>query len=172
MSVFLRKVCTAFRIVQMSWYTFLLKKRLKSCGEHTGFNGKMNVINPGNLSIGSNCSFNHNDYINAHNPINIGDDVTISANVTLLSTGIDYQNWFKNGKKAHTLNTKSDGLNIGNHVWIGAGATILPGAHLSGEYIVIAAGAVVTHEITESYCVVGGIPAKIIKKFDTSQLAD
>ncbi|MBI9096384.1 MAG: hypothetical protein JEY71_16080 [Sphaerochaeta sp.] len=113
MNVIARKICSAYRTVEMKWYTLWLKANLKSCGKGTGFHGKMNIVNPWNLSIGSRCSFNHNAYINAHNPIHIGDDVTLSANVVLLSTGIDYQSWFKNGKKQHT---KYDGLFIGDHV--------------------------------------------------------
>ncbi|NPA51298.1 MAG: acyltransferase [Aquificae bacterium] len=51
---------------------------------------------------------------------------------------------------------------IGNDVWIGAGAIILPGCKI-GDGVVIAAGAVVTKDIP-SNVIVGGIPAKIIKK--------
>lgn len=51
---------------------------------------------------------------------------------------------------------------IGNDVWIGYGATILNGVHVS-DGTIVAAGAVVTKD-TEPYSVVGGCPARIIKK--------
>lgn len=54
---------------------------------------------------------------------------------------------------------------IGNDVWIGANAVILPGVHI-GDGAVIAAGAVVTKDV-EPYAIVGGVPAKVIKyRFD------
>lgn len=51
---------------------------------------------------------------------------------------------------------------IGNDVWIGTGAMILDGVHI-GDGAVIAAGAVVTKDV-EPYSIVGGVPARLIKK--------
>lgn len=51
---------------------------------------------------------------------------------------------------------------IGNDVWIGANAIILPGVHIA-DGAVIAAGAVVTKDVAP-YSIVGGVPAKEIKK--------
>ncbi|MFV0584151.1 MAG: DapH/DapD/GlmU-related protein [Parabacteroides gordonii] len=53
-------------------------------------------------------------------------------------------------------------INIGAHVFIGAKALILPGIHI-GEGAVVGAGSVVTKDI-ESWTVVGGNPAREIKK--------
>ncbi|MEZ3485540.1 MAG: hypothetical protein K1W22_02795 [Lachnospiraceae bacterium] len=53
-------------------------------------------------------------------------------------------------------------IHIGKNVWIGANATILAGVSI-GENAVVAAGAVVTKDVPDGV-VVGGIPAKIIKK--------
>lgn len=52
-------------------------------------------------------------------------------------------------------------VTIGNDVWIGANAVILPGITI-GDGAVIGAGAVVTKDV-EPYAIVGGVPAKIIK---------
>ena len=51
---------------------------------------------------------------------------------------------------------------IGNDIWIGANVVILPGVTI-GDGAVIAAGAVVTNDV-EPYAIVGGVPAKLIKK--------
>ena len=51
---------------------------------------------------------------------------------------------------------------IGNDVWIGDRVMILPGVHI-GDGSIIAAGAVVTHDVPE-YSIVAGVPAKVIKK--------
>lgn len=55
-----------------------------------------------------------------------------------------------------------EGITIGNDVWIGQNCTILPGIEI-GDGVTVAAGSVVTRNIPP-YCIVGGIPAKIIKE--------
>ena len=51
---------------------------------------------------------------------------------------------------------------IGNNVWIGDKATVLAGVHL-GDNVIVAANAVVTKSFP-SNCLVGGIPAKVLKQ--------
>ena len=53
-------------------------------------------------------------------------------------------------------------IGIGNDAWIGTGARILQGVNI-GDGAIIAAGAVVVSDVP-SYCIVGGVPARIIKK--------
>ncbi|MGM8317302.1 DapH/DapD/GlmU-related protein, partial [Clostridium perfringens] len=53
-------------------------------------------------------------------------------------------------------------VTIGNNVWIGGHATINPGVTI-GNNVVVASGAVVTKDVPDNV-VVGGNPAKIIKK--------
>ena len=55
-------------------------------------------------------------------------------------------------------------VNIHNNVWIGANVTILGGVTLA-EGTIIAAGAVVKKSVLEKNIIVGGIPAKFIKKY-------
>lgn len=58
---------------------------------------------------------------------------------------------------------------IGNDVWIGYGATIMPGVKI-GDGVIVAAGSIVTCD-AEPYSVVGGNPAKLIRKrFDDSTI--
>ena len=83
--------------------------------------------------------------------ITIGDDVTMSIRVTVM---------------AHDASTKTLGytkvgqVHIGNHVFIGANTTILPGVTI-GDYAVIGAGSIVTHDVP-ARTVVAGVPAKEI----------
>ncbi len=52
-------------------------------------------------------------------------------------------------------------VTIGNDVWIGANAVVMGGVTV-GDGAVIAAGAVVTHDVPP-YAIVGGVPAKVIR---------
>ncbi len=63
---------------------------------------------------------------------------------------------------------QSHPITIKDRAWIGANATILTGVTI-GENAVVAAGAVVTKDVPDN-CLVGGVPAKIIK--ETPQSAD
>ena len=53
-------------------------------------------------------------------------------------------------------------MTIGDHVWIGTGAIILPGVNL-GEGCVVGAGSVVTRSV-DPYVIVAGNPARMIKR--------
>lgn len=53
-------------------------------------------------------------------------------------------------------------IKIYDDCWIGANATILPGV-IIGKGSTVASGAVVTKDVPE-YSLVGGVPAKLIKK--------
>ncbi|MAU96002.1 MAG: acetyltransferase [Fulvimarina sp.] len=57
---------------------------------------------------------------------------------------------------------RSNAVTIGHDVWIGHGATILPGVTI-GDGAVIGAGAVVSRDV-EPYTIVGGVPARVIRR--------
>ena len=61
-------------------------------------------------------------------------------------------------------------VKIGNDVWIGANAVIFDDI-IIGDGAVIAAGAIVTKNV-EPYSIVGGVPAKVIKKRFTDEVID
>ena len=111
-----------------------------------------------NVKIGKHVFINHGLTIMARGGIEIEDDVSIAHGVTILSVNHIYSD----------LNTpiKDQGIKcketkIKSNVWIGAKASVLAGVTV-GSGSVIAAGAVVTKDVDE-FCVVGGVPAKIIK---------
>jgi acetyltransferase-like isoleucine patch superfamily enzyme len=84
--------------------------------------------------------------------ISIGEGTMIGPHVIIATDNHDLQNKM-------ILACKS--VEIGNNVWIGAGARILPGVHI-GDNAVVGAGAVVTKNV-EANTVVAGVPAKYIK---------
>lgn len=150
---FVEKILRFCRIINLSL-------QCPKIGKDFRIFGKVIVVNPANLSIGDGVTLNHGVYINAFNPVIIGDDVTLSAGAKILSTGDDLDAWIDGSKK----HLKIDSLTIGNHVRIGANAVLLTKASIIGSYVCIAAGAVVSKPITESYVIVGGVPARIIKR--------
>lgn len=129
-----------------------------SIGEKTSIHLNVYIegINPlkKRLVIGKTTSVGRNSYLDTRGTIIIGDNVSISPDVKII-TG------------QHDLNSNdfkyiSSPVEIDDYVWIGSGAIILPGVRL-GKGSVVAAGSVVTKNV-ENYSVVGGNPAKILKK--------
>ena len=133
----------------------------KFCGSNLQILGDAEIISIERLSIGNDCKINSGVYINARSGVSLGDDVTLSHGVKIISTGYDIEHWINKKEKIHNDNTP---IYINKHCWIGTDAIILPGVKITGEYVVIGAGAVVTKDITESNVIVAGVPAKIIKK--------
>jgi acetyltransferase-like isoleucine patch superfamily enzyme len=118
---------------------------------HTG--GYINIKKGGKLEIGSGYASNDVD-ITCYRSIKIGDYVAISKGV-VISDSNDHVI-----KGMEEFNTKP--IVIGEHVGIGRRAMILNGVTI-GDGAVIAAGAVVTHDVPAG-CMVGGVPARVIKE--------
>lgn len=105
------------------------------------------------VKIGNNVMIMPDCLMMSRGGITIDDDAMIAANVQLISNNHDLHD--------HQLLVCKP-VHIGRNAWIGAGATILPGVTI-GENAVVAAGAVVTKDV-EANTIVGGNPAKFIKK--------
>ena len=110
-----------------------------------------------NIHLGKNVFINSDCKFQDQGGIYIGDDVLIGHNVVLATLNHD-ENPEKRG------NLCPSPIKIGNKVWIGSNATILPGVTI-GDGAIIAAGAVVTKDVSKK-TVVGGVPARLIKKID------
>lgn len=126
-----------------------------------GLNCKLYASEFSSVKIGLNASFNANVMINARGKgkITIGNNVLIGPNVVLRSSNHS----FKTTKKSIMEQGMTEGeIIIHDDVWIGSNAVILPNCEV-GNGVIIAAGAVVTSNI-DPYSIVGGVPAKLIKK--------
>jgi acetyltransferase-like isoleucine patch superfamily enzyme len=102
------------------------------------------------VHIGANSRINRDCCLDARGPIHIGDNVSVSPEVAILTTH-------------HRLDSpgfplESRGVVIEDHVWIGMRATILPGTIIR-RGAVVAAGAVARGEIPP-LTVVAGVPAR------------
>jgi len=111
-----------------------------------------------NVNIGKDTFIGSETILTGGNAnIIIGDYCDISSNV-IITTGthmIDPMGIRSAGKGYST------DIIIGNGVWIGIGAIILPGVKI-GDKAIVAAGSVVTGDVL-SYSLVGGVPAKKIR---------
>jgi len=92
-------------------------------------------------------------------PVSIGNHVNLAQGITV--TALNH-NFSDTSKRIDAQGVDTKPIVIGDDVWIGANAVILPGVTI-GRHVVVAAGAVVTHDVPDN-CVVGGVPAKLIKQ--------
>lgn len=110
-----------------------------------------------NIKIGKRVFINAGCKFQDQGGIEIGDGTLIGHNVVMATLN-------------HSMRVEARGnmlpapIKIGQNVWIGANATICQGVEI-GDGAVIAAGAVVTKNV-EKNTVVGGVPAKWIKKIE------
>lgn len=142
-------------------YINIFRNSVKVCGEELEVFGEPELSFPQNITIGDGFKINSLAYLNGRSGITIGHNVTVSRGAKIISTGYDLDKFFANGERVHITDKP---IFIGNHCWICADAIILPGVKITGEYVVVAAGAVVTKDITESKVVVAGNPARIVKR--------
>lgn len=124
--------------------------------ENQSYNGK--------IVIGDNCSIEQCCHIIAANELAIGSHTVISAFVYIADCGHSYA-FSEESIMQNPLEVKK--TKIGKNCFIGIGAKIMPGVSL-GDHVVVGANAVVTKNVPPN-TMVAGIPARIIKKYDTAK---
>ena len=95
-------------------------------------------------------------------PVTIGSHVNLAQGITV--TALNH-NFSDPEKRIDQQGVSTRQVVIGDDIWIGANAVILPGVTI-GSHSVVAAGAVVTKDVPE-HCLVAGVPAKIIRRLNT-----
>lgn len=121
------------------------------------FNVKSNYKN---LFIKQNTYIGKACFIDLKGPVRIGESTVIS----MQSTVIGHIDLGKSNKLGKTYPPQYKGCMIGNHCYIGARSVILSSVTIR-DCSIVAAGAVVTKDVYEN-CMVGGVPARFIKKID------
>ncbi|MCP1198064.1 DapH/DapD/GlmU-related protein [Notoacmeibacter sp. MSK16QG-6] len=96
-------------------------------------------------------------HIDGRNGIEFGRNVWVGPNVAIISMNHDMLD-FRRYEAA-------DPIRIGDNSWLGIRTVILPGVVL-GPHTVVAAGAVVTQSFPEGDQVLGGVPARVIRKLE------
>lgn len=120
-----------------------------------GYRIGRNVYIPSDLLI--------SDIKNHKGNILIGDRVSIGPKVTLITDSSP-----NNSKLLKKFPLVSGKIIIEEDSWIGAGTIILPNVTI-GKCSIVAAGSVCNNDVPP-YTIVGGIPAKLIKKIDETEI--
>ena len=113
------------------------------------------VIDPQNIKKGILCDpgDNLNNYIQATNGINFGNNIEFGPGVKIISA-----NHSKTNFRKHCFNSP---IEIGNNVWVGSNVVILPNVKI-GDNVIIGAGSIVSKSISSNSIAIGN-PCKVIK---------
>ncbi|MFE4544308.1 sugar O-acetyltransferase [Arthrobacter sp. NPDC056727] len=134
----------------------ILEDLLGSIGKDTEIRPPLFVDYGKYIRIGARTFINFNFTALDVAAITIGDDVQIGPNVQLLTPTHPVEP----GPRRDKLEAAQP-ITIGDNVWIGGGAIILPGVSV-GENSVIGAGSVVTKDVPPNVVAVGN-PARVIR---------
>lgn len=115
----------------------------------------------GSLVIGENCYLSRNLFLGCSKSIIIGDNVAIGGYVTIIDTNKKFDDAsrliIEQGHVSIPVVIESD-------VWIGGNSTLLAGSYLS-QHSIVAANSLVRAKVSPN-TLVGGVPAKIIRKIE------
>lgn len=130
-------------------------KKFKKSGGHLRLRTNSKFYDEDKIELGKYVDIGENVLFRGGAGIVVGDRCLIAAGAIITSVGhpVELPRWGK---------TIGKPIKIGDDVWIGANAVVLPGVQI-GNGSVVGAGAVVTRNVPEN-CVVVGVPAQVIKK--------
>lgn len=125
------------------------------------FNGEdILLYGDGEIQIGKNSYIGSYSTVLAYKAckVTIGEGCNISHNVRMYTQSYDADR----DLSIKPFKEKVGNITIGNFVWIGANVFINPGVTI-GDNAVVGANSVVTKDV-EPFCIVGGVPCKLIRK--------
>ncbi len=111
-----------------------------------------NFFDPNNIVIGEDTIVGDNAFLDGRDRLTIGNHVDIASGVMIYNSEHDLE--------GEDFSARIEPVQIEDYVFIGPRAIILPGVKI-GKGAVIAAGAVVTKDVSD-FEIVGGVPAKVI----------
>lgn len=136
---------------------WLCRPLFAHCGENVNIESGAIFGRGENVRIGDNSDIGINCQI--WGTVSIGNDSFMGPEVVIRTTNHNF--WQTNLPIRLQGSEKEAPVKIGNDVWIGQRAIILPGINI-GNHAIIGAGSVVTKNI-EPWAIVGGNPARIIR---------
>ncbi|MBI2018962.1 acyltransferase [Candidatus Daviesbacteria bacterium] len=131
---------------------FILRLAGAKIGKGTSIHMGCRFFSLKNITIGEDSIIGEGIFMDGRAPVKIGNHVDIASQVMIYSSEHDI-----NSEDFHAA---LGPVEIGNYIFIGPRAIILPGVKI-GKGAVIAAGAVVTKDVAE-FAIVGGVPAQVI----------
>lgn len=149
-----------------------LKKRqsdIQQLFAHVGsdltINGQIGVVYGEHISFGDSDFINGNCYFQDSNKITFGDRVIIAPDTKFYcgehSLDASKRFGYRDDGTPYLITTTRP-ITVGNDVWIGGNVTVIAGVKI-GNNVIVGAGAVVVNDVPDN-CVVGGVPAKVIKQ--------
>lgn len=147
--------CSGIRIGQKAFRALCGKLILKHCGKKV--NIEKGASFSAKTSLGDYSGIGINARING--TCTIGDYVMMGTDVVVLTRNHAFGR--TDIPMMHQGFEEERPVVIGNDVWIGDRAIIMPGVHV-GDGSIIASGAIVTHDVPP-YAIVGGVPATLIR---------
>lgn len=145
----------------------ILQELLGGSGKNLWITAPFFVDYGNNIYFGENCEVNMNCIFLDDNKISIGDNALIAPNVQIYTAfhPTNAKDRFGTNSKDGDFvfcKTCSAPVTIGNDVWIGGGAIIMPGVTI-GDNVVIGAGSVVTKDIPSNTVAMGN-PCKVYRE--------
>ena len=145
----------------------ILQELLGGQGKNLWITAPFYVDYGNNIYFGNNCEVNMNCTFLDDNTITIGDNALIAPNVQIYTAfhptnAIDRFGEPKADGSFEFCKTQTAPVTIGNNVWIGGGAIIMPGVTI-GNNVVIGAGSVVTKDISDNTIAYGN-PCRAVRE--------
>ena len=135
----------------------LLKQILGKTGEHVYIEAPFHCDYGYNIEVGENFFANYNFVVLDVGKVRIGENVQIAPNVSIYTAGHPVHPQSRNSGYEYGID-----ITIGNNVWIGGNACIMPGVTI-GDNAVIGAGSIVTKDIPDNV-IAAGNPCRVLRK--------
>ena len=144
------------------WRVFLLRLFGAKIGIHCAIRNSCKIWQPWNLELGDWVAVSEDCDIYSVDKIRVGSRTTISRGAFLCCASHDVT--------SSIMELTYAPIEIGENAWIAGRAIVMPGVKI-GDGSVVGAGAVVVHDV-EPWTIVGGNPAKFIKRRELKERAD
>lgn len=136
----------------------VLSKLIHNLDESNSISHNVKILCPQKMDLGKHISIANNVILDCRGSLKIGDNSIIGFETVILTSTHRHEQKDVPIRKQGMF---SKPIIIGNDVWIGARAIIMPGITIN-DGAIIGANSVVTKDVP-AHAIVGGIPANIIK---------
>lgn len=144
-------------IHNQSYFGYVMFRLSGSCGGYYPVHSTCTIANKRKIFVGINSSVARPGcYLQGAGTIRFGNYVQLAPNVGILSANHDLYDQRKYNEAP---------IIIGDYSWIGMNSIVTAGVTL-GPRTIVAAGAVVIKSFPEGYCILAGVPAKVVKILD------